>query len=87
MRKEYDLSQGERGKFFGKVDTSNVGIDLDDADLDEAFDNELFVLEGNLTRIDQLRPRLSELDRATRKKIEKRLSDAKSRLEDIALPE
>lgn len=23
MRKEYDLSKGERGKFYGKVDTAN----------------------------------------------------------------
>lgn len=27
MRKEYDFSKGERGKFYGKVDTKNPVIE------------------------------------------------------------
>lgn len=30
MRKEYDFSKGERGKFYGKVDTRNSIIEIDD---------------------------------------------------------
>ena len=29
MRKKYDLSKGERGKFYGKVDTKNPIIETD----------------------------------------------------------
>jgi tRNA(Phe) wybutosine-synthesizing methylase Tyw3 len=87
MRKEYDLNKGERGKFFGKVDTSNVTVYADDEELDEVLEQELLVLENNLNRIDRLRPRLSELDDATRNRFEKRLSKARAKLDEIALPE
>ena len=30
MRKEYDFSKGERGKFYGKVDTENPIVEIDD---------------------------------------------------------
>ncbi len=50
MRKEYDFSKGERGKFYGKVDTKNPIIETDGT-LDEIFEDELEVLESNLTRI------------------------------------
>ena len=86
MRKEYDLSKGKRGLLFGKVDTSNVTA-LDDAAIDEAIDSEIHVLESNLIRIESLRPRLSELDSATRKALAKRLADAKAKLDEMAIPE
>lgn len=87
MRKEYDLSKGERGKLFGKVDTANVVIDEDEASIDEAMDSELHVLESNLDRMQHLRPRLSELDSATKQALAKRLADAKAKLDEMAIPE
>jgi hypothetical protein len=33
MRKEYDFSNGERGKFHGKVDTKNPIVESDEEDL------------------------------------------------------
>ena len=86
MRKEYDLSKGERGKFAGKVDTNNPVIIEDDEPLDEVFEDELIVLESNLDRIKRLRPRLSELDANAREKIAKRISNASEILDEIALP-
>ncbi len=85
MRKEYDLSKGERGKFVGKVDTANLSITDDDETLDEIFEDELLVLESNLARIERLRPRLSELDANVREKITKRISNASEILDEIAL--
>ncbi len=41
MRKEYDLSKGERGKFYGQVDTKNPIIEKDVETLDEIFEDEL----------------------------------------------
>ena len=87
MRKEYDLSKGERGKLFGKVDTANVVVEDDDANIDEAIDSELYVLESNLDRIEHLKPRLPELDPKTRKSLAKRLADAKAKLDEMAIPE
>ena len=69
MRKEYDFSKGERGKFYGKVDTKNPIIETGDETLDEIFEDELSVLESNLARIENLKARLSELDAPTREKI------------------
>ncbi|MGI8787882.1 MAG: hypothetical protein ACR2HG_09000 [Pyrinomonadaceae bacterium] len=37
ISKEYNLSKGERGKFYGKVDTKNPIIE-DDETLDEVFE-------------------------------------------------
>ena len=37
MRKEYDLSKGERGKFFGKVDTANPVIEADEGPLSQVI--------------------------------------------------
>ena len=85
MRKEYDLSKGERGKFYGKVDTNNPIIETNEETLDEIFEDELAVLESNLDRINNLKPRLSELDSPTRQKIAKRISDASKILDEIAL--
>lgn len=85
MRKEYDLSKGERGKFFGKVDTDNPLVEEDEETLDEVFEDELLVLESNLARIKNLRPRMSELDTTMREKITKRISDASEILDEIAL--
>jgi len=87
MRKEYDLSKGNRGLLFGKVDTSNVTIHEDDTAIDEAIDSEFHILESNLFRIESLRPRLTELDSATRKALAKRLADAKAKLDEMAIPE
>jgi len=87
MRKEYDLSKGKRGLLFGKVDTSDVTAQEDDAGIDEAIDSEFHVLESNLVRIESLRPRLSELDSAKRKALAKRLADAKAKLDEMAIPE
>ena len=87
MRKEYDMSKGERGKFYGKVDTKNPVIEADDETLNEVFEEELAFLESNLARIKNLKPRLTELDDTTREKISQRISDASEILEEIALPE
>lgn len=84
MRKEYDLRQGERGKFFGRVDTENSIIEDDDT-LDVAFDIELLALESNLHRIRQLKSRLAELNASERERIARRLSTASEVLEEIAL--
>ena len=84
MREEYDLSDGERGKFFGKVDIENPIIDDDEA-LDEVFHDELLALESNLDRIRRLQPRLPELSAPTREKIAKRISNASEVLDEIAL--
>lgn len=64
MRKEYDFSKGERGKFFGKVDTSDVIIEEEET-LDEVFSEELSVSETNLSRIGKLKTRFSELGTKT----------------------
>jgi len=85
MRKEYDFSKGERRKFFGKVDTKNPIIETEDETLDEIFEDELSVLESNLARIEQLKPRLPELDETTRQKVAKRISNASEILDKIAL--
>lgn len=87
MRKEYDLSKGERGKLFGKVDTARVSVEFEDADIDEMIDSELFVLENNLDRIENLRSRLPELDAESRKALAKRLANAKTKLDEMAIPE
>jgi uncharacterized protein YicC (UPF0701 family) len=87
MRKEYDFSKGERGKFFGKVDTTNPIVETEDETLDEIFEDELSVLESNLARIEQLKPRLPELDETTRRKVAKRISNASETLDKIALSE
>lgn len=86
MRKEYDLSGAERGKFFGKVDTQSPVIEEDDT-LEEALENELLVLESNLGRIKMLRSRLAELDPSARENIVKRISEASDALEEMALSE
>lgn len=86
MRKEYDLTGGERGKFFGKVDTKSPVIEDDDP-IETAFEDELLVLESNLGRIKTLRSRLTELDSSTREKVVKRIADASDALEEIALSE
>lgn len=85
MRKEYDFSKGERGKFFGKVDTKNPVIEVEDESLDEAFEDELNFLESNLARIERLKTRLTELDETTREKLAKRIVDASETLDKIAL--
>lgn len=86
MRKEYDLTGGKRGKFFGKVATNDPVIE-DDESLEVALENELLVLASNLGRIKTLRPRLAELDSSTRKKLVNRISKASEALEEIALSE
>lgn len=86
MRKEYDLSGAERGKFFGKVDTKNPIIEEDDT-IEEAFESELLVLESNLGRIKTLQSRLAELEISARENVVKRISDASDALEEIALSE
>jgi len=87
MRKEYDMRQGERGKFYGKVDVENPIIEYDDETLDEVFEDELTFLESNIARIKHLKLRLTELDDTTRQKISRRISDASEDLDDIALSE
>jgi len=87
MRKEYDLSKGERGKFYGKVDTKNPIIENYDETLNEVFEDELDFLESNLARIKNLKSRLPELDDATREKISQRISNASEVLDEIALSE
>ena len=84
MRKEYDFSKGERGKFYGKVDTKNPIIETDET-LDEIFEDELAILESNLARIKNLKSRLSELNSPTREKIAERISNASEILDEIAL--
>ena len=85
MRKEYDLSGGERGKFYGKVDTKNPIIETDDDTLYDIFEDELEVLESNLARIEGLKARITELDETTREKISQRISNASEVLDKIAL--
>jgi hypothetical protein len=85
MRKEYDLSGGKRGLFYGKVDTRNPVI-LEEEALDEVFEDELFVLESSLSRIKELQVRLSELDRKAQEKVSKRIVDASNALDEIAVP-
>lgn len=87
MRKEYDLSSGERGKFYGKVDTKNPIIENDDETLDEVFEDELNFLESNLARIKNLKSRLPELDEAMREKFRQRITNASEILDEISLPE
>jgi len=87
MRKEYDLSKGERGRFYGKVDTKNPIVENDDETLNEVFEDELDFLESNLARIKNLKSRLPELDDATREKISQRISNASEVLDEIALSE
>jgi uncharacterized protein YicC (UPF0701 family) len=87
MRKEYDFSKGERGKFYGKVDTKNSIIETEGETLDEIFEDELSVLESNLARIEQLKTRLPELDETTRQKVSERISNASEVLDKIALSE
>ena len=84
MRDEYDLSGGEKGKFFGKVDTKNPVVIVDE-DLGEAFDEELLVLESNLSRIKALRKRISELDSKQQETISARIVRASEELDEIAL--
>jgi hypothetical protein len=85
MRKEYDFSKGERGKFYGKVDTKNPIIEEDDDSLDAIFEDELSVLESNLARIRTLKNRLPELDTPVREKITERITQASEVLDEIAL--
>ena len=85
MRKEYDFSKAERGKFFGKVDTENPLIESGDEPLDEVFADELDFLESNLSRIEALKSRLPELEETTREEISKRISKARETLDKIAL--
>ncbi len=87
MRKEYDLSNGTRRKFYGKVDTKNPIIENDDETLNEVFEDELNFLEANLARIKNLKSRLPELDDATRQKISQKISNASEVFCEIALPE
>ena len=87
MRKEYDMSKGERGKFYGKVDTKNSIIEANDETLDEVFEEELTFLESNLARIKNLKSRLPELDDTKREKISQRISNASEVLDEIALSE
>ncbi len=85
MRKKYDFSKGERGMFYGKVDTANQIIETEEEPLDEILEDELTFLESNLARIKKLEPRLTELDENTREKLSKRISDAGETLDKIAL--
>jgi len=87
MRKEYDMSDAVRGKFYGQVDTNNPVIETDDEVLDEIFEEELIVLESNLARIKYLKSRLTELNEATRARISQRISAAGKILDEIALSE
>ena len=85
MRQEYDFTKGERGKFFGKVDTKNPIVENETASLDEIFEDEVMVLESNLARIEKLKSRLSELDGETRGKLLRRISEAGKTLDKIIL--
>ena len=87
MRKEYDMSDGTRGKFYGKVDTKNQIVEPDDEVLDEVFEEELIFLESNIARIKNLKSRLPELDETTREKIARRISVASEILDAIVLSE
>lgn len=84
VKKEYDFSKGERGKFFGKVDTSEVISDKNET-LDEIFSEELSFLEFNISRIEKLKIRFSELDAETQIEISKRISEAANTLDKLAL--
>lgn len=86
MRKEYDFSDGVRGKFYGKVDTKNPIIEFDDESLDEVFEDELTNLESNLARIEKLKSRFAELDVNTREKVTNRIKNAGEILDKLALP-
>lgn len=46
MRKEYDLSEGERGKFYGRVDTKNPIIEDDKKNITEILENAEFFESG-----------------------------------------
>ena len=85
MRKEYDFSKGERGKFYGKVDTENPIIESEDETLNDMFEDELNFLESNVARIEQLKSCLPELDEVFRKKVSERISNASETLDEIAL--
>lgn len=85
MRKEYDFSKGERGKFYGKVDTKNPIIETDDEPLSEVFNEELSFLESNLKRIKDLKDHLPELDETSQEKISKRISKASKVLDELAV--
>lgn len=87
MRKEYDLSKGERGKFYGKVDIENPIIETGDDTLDEIFEDELSFLESNLAGIKSLKGRLTELDTPVQEKISRRITHAREVLEEIAISE
>ena len=78
MRKEYDFSKAERGKFFGKVDTKNPSVETDEAPLNEVFADELDFLESNLTRIEKLKMRLPELEENAREEISNRLDSSET---------
>lgn len=86
-RKEYDFSRGERGKFFGKVDTQNPIIEQEDEPLSEVFEDELAVLESNLARIEKLKSRFAELDENMRETVSKRIANAGKTLDKLALSE
>ena len=85
MRKEYDFSKGERGKFYGKIDTKNPIIETDDEPLSEVFNEELSFLESNLKRIKDLKDHLPELDETSQEKISKRISKASKVLDELAV--
>ena len=85
MRKEYDFSNGERGKFYRKVDTKNPLIEADDETLDEIFEDELVVLESNLARIEKLKLRITELDETTLTRFD--AGTAQKILDDAVIPE
>jgi uncharacterized protein YicC (UPF0701 family) len=85
MRKEYNFSKGERGKFYGKVDTKNPIIETDDEPLNEVFNEELSFLESNLKRIKDLKDHLPELDETSQEKISKRISRASKVLDELAV--
>lgn len=85
MRKEYDFSNGVRGKFYGKVNTQNPIVEEDDDTLDVIFEDELSVLESNLDRIKNLKSRLPELEAPVQEKIAQRITHASVILDEIAL--
>jgi hypothetical protein len=87
IRKEYDFSKGERGKFYGKVDKKNSIIEADNEIFDEVFVKELAFLESNLPRIENHKARLIKLDEPTREKILQRISNASQVLNEIDLSE
>lgn len=85
MRKDYDLSKAERGKFYRKVDTANPVINDTDEPLGEKFADELAILESNLARIKTLKIHLAELDITAQKQIAHRIADAGKELDELAL--